>query len=81
MSIADDIEATFELGRKLLTGETTVDEVGEAIFGRKPANDNDKPAIIITPAAPASSPTTPPPPSDVALEQAKALATVTPIRR
>lgn len=65
----DEVMAVVDVGRKLLIGETTLDELGEELLGGgKPANDDGD--AKATPAAEGKE-----------LEQARALATVTPIRR
>lgn len=33
MSVVDDLASAFETGRKLLTGELSVEELGERVFG------------------------------------------------
>ncbi len=69
-SIMDELVAVLDVGKKLLSGETTLDDLGEELCGGEPANDDGK--------APATSPAAG---EGKEFEQARALATVTPIRR
>jgi hypothetical protein len=39
MSIIDELAAAFDIGKKVLSGEKTVEQLGEEVFGENKAPD------------------------------------------